>query len=75
MDIDYTVADANRIPLAQGNSITVSVSGFASSSIALSNAVNTTTGTIDTNNTTYVVRLTDATPNGGISGNFDLYSL
>ena len=73
MDIDYTVADANRIPLAQGNSITVSVSGFASSSITLSNAVNTTTGTIDTNNTTYVVRLTDAVANGGISGNFDIY--
>jgi hypothetical protein len=73
MDIDYKIADANGIPLAQGNTITVSVSGFASSGIALSNAVNITTGTIDTNNTTYIVRLSDAVANGGISGNFDVY--
>ena len=71
-DLYYTVADANRIPLAQGNTITVSVSGVAASSITLSNAVNITTGTTDTTSTTYTVRMSDAVANGGISGNFDI---
>ena len=72
MDLYYTVADINRIPLAQGNTITVSVSGPATNGIILSNAVNTTTGTSDTNSATYSVRINDATPGGGVSGNFDI---
>lgn len=71
-DLNYIVADGNNRPLAKGNSIQVSVSGFASSSISLYNATSTTSGTIDTNNIKYQVRLSDAVPNGGVSGNFDI---
>ena len=64
-DVNYTVADANGNPLASGNSIQVSVSGYAASGIALTNASNVTSGVVDFNNTsnnsiTYRVRLTDA---------------
>ena len=71
-DLNYIVADVNNRPLAKGNSIQVNVSGFASSSISLYNATSNTSGTIDTNNIKYQVRLSDAVPNGGISGNFDI---
>jgi hypothetical protein len=72
MDLYYSVADANRVPLAQGNTITVTVSGPAATGVSLYNYVNTTTGTTDTNNTTYSVRINDAIPGGGASGNFDI---
>jgi hypothetical protein len=71
-DLDYIVADINNRPLAQGNTIQVSVSGFASTSITLFNASNITSGTIDTNDIKYRVRISDALPNGGINGNFDV---
>jgi hypothetical protein len=71
-DLDYIVADVNNRPLAQGNSIQVTVSGFASSSITLFNAANITSGTIDTTDIKYRVRISDAVPNGGINGNFDV---
>ena len=61
-DLDYIVADVNNRPLAQGNTIQVNVSGFASSSISLFNATNITTGTIDTNGIKYRVRISDAVP-------------
>jgi hypothetical protein len=72
IDLDYIVADVNNRPLAQGNNILVTVSGFASSSITLFNANSITSGTIDTNDIKYRVRISDAVPNGGINGNFDV---
>jgi hypothetical protein len=71
-DLDYIVADLNNRPLAKGNSILVSISGFASSSLTVFNTANTTSGTIDTNDIKYRVRISDNSPNGGISGNFDI---
>ncbi len=73
LDLNYTVADENGNPLAKGNSIQVSVSGYAASGVTLTNASNVTSGTTDPNSIYYRVRLADAVPNGGISGNFDVY--
>ena len=69
-DVDYTVADTNGNPVSAGHSISVSVSGFAGSSINLSGDVSLTTpDTKDkVNFTHYRFRATDNVPNGGISG-------
>jgi hypothetical protein len=72
LDLDYIVADENGNPLVKGNSIQVSVSGFAASGIALSNASNVTPGTTDLNSINYRVRIADAVANGGVNGNFDV---
>ncbi|MGA3288054.1 MAG: Ig-like domain-containing protein [Bacteroidota bacterium] len=71
-DLDYVVADENGNPLVKGNSIQVSVSGFAASGIILNNTSNVTPGTTDLNTIHYRVRVGDAVANGGVSGNFDI---
>jgi hypothetical protein len=72
VDVDYKVSDANRNPLIAGNNISVNVGGFASGGIRLSNSINTTFGGTDTNTTNFRVRISDAFPSAGPSGNFDV---
>ena len=69
-DVDYTVADFNGNPISGGHNVSVSVSGAAASSIALSGDINfSTPDTKDkVNFTHYRFRATDNFPNGGISG-------
>jgi hypothetical protein len=72
-DVNFRVADANRIPLAAGNNVIVTTSGLVAGSIRLSDDVNfNTDGTVDTNNTVFRVRVSDAVSGGGDSGPFDV---
>jgi hypothetical protein len=69
-DIDFTVADVNGNPVSSGHNISVSVSGQAAPSISVTGDVNLfTPDTKDkVNFTHYRFRVSDNSPNGGVSG-------
>ncbi|MCX6121976.1 MAG: Ig-like domain-containing protein [Ignavibacteriales bacterium] len=69
--VNYAVADANRNPLASGNTIGVTVSGTAGALAQLSGDISvTTTDTKDTNTTKYQFTIANNVPQGGSGGSF-----
>ena len=69
VDVPYVVSDINGNPIAGGNVVTVTVSGLGAAGVTLSGATNVTTSDTQTKNAqSYTFRVTDAVPNGGVSG-------
>ncbi len=70
-DVDYRLADANLNPLAAGNNLSVSITGTAGSGVTRSGDIGfSTIDTRSSNFTSFRMRLSDATANGGVSGEF-----
>ncbi|MCU0454155.1 MAG: Ig-like domain-containing protein [Bacteroidetes bacterium] len=75
IDLDYVVADAIGNPLAQGNNVAVSVSSLSGASAGVSTSGDVSFVTSDARlvaATKRRVRLADNTPNGGVSGLFEV---
>ena len=73
LQVNYTVADANGNPLANGNSISVTAGGTAGASAQLSGATSVaTTDSKDTNTTKHQFTITNNVAQGGAGGTFTI---